>query len=196
MSVLLFLLLSATTLTAWFGVFWIIPWCERSAARDRFWHLRDALYDSIRRDEFTNDVEPRKLLAEVELAIRYADKLTVFNLYLAQFTAGKRDLPKSERLDPSGVKPDDRDLFDGYRAAFYRGLSRLLLTGSVSGWIAGLFVVPSAVLVVVRHLRRGGGSLPELVKQQVGDNLEAEPKLAAVRTFRVRTDEPLSACVG
>jgi hypothetical protein len=185
-------------------VFYVIPSCARSIFRYRLWRLRDDLVDDLRGGTFEDVEQPRRLVREVETAIRAARDLTVFRVVLFTMLARGHEPPEREEVDLSVLSKPDRERLGRYMKTFHWLLTRHVLAGTVSGWIFTAIVFPLAAIAVtyrsLRIFRSTPLSVPRIIFKQAKRNVRREVDIDAALPYLSERDrrakqEKLSAFV-
>ena len=185
MGTFLILDVVAITLFAWFGLIKLIPSCNLSMFRYRLWRLRDRLEDEVLDGAFKDASQPRALVRFIEGVIDLAPELGALKLLAMRWSCRHVEVP--ELLHVHELAPQDRAIVE-QRLKELNGLTvRHVLTGSPSGWVLTLVVVPVALIAsLLEHLLRllGGerhgasGSVIEEARNKVRDDVEVEAALA------------------
>jgi hypothetical protein len=182
---------------ALFVIVHVIPEARVSAYRARLWEIRDELVDRTISGEIRPSAAAGDLVADIENRIRFARDLTP---YRAVFVALAARVMGAPRVRPRRVPATavDRAQLHEYEERLKNADVRHVLTGSYSGLLCALFVVP-AVLVVLLVKRvcgsKSGNHEPEAVpgvaRLEIGYALVVASRAATPSRDR----EPASACV-
>lgn len=144
-----YLLVTASVLFAWIGLFVATPAALRSMSRHRFWRLRDEIVDAMLAEKLAQPEAAQLLVRRIEAVIRYADHLSPWNLVF---------LPPAPTHDAQAVqrrmeqfKEVERSLIQSYEHRFFKLVAIHLVTCSPSGWLAGLAMLAAVPLILLRQ---------------------------------------------
>jgi len=159
MDPLMFGMLAASVIGAWWTLFITIPRCAAARYRSRLWKLRDRAIDHLLSGELESTPAARDFIDQVEGRIRFAHDLTLFRgaaIMLGVRFVGLPDQP----FVPPAPRASDRKIIHEMQHQVLHADGRHLLFGSPSGWVATvvLFVaatVRALYLRAVSHRRRG-----------------------------------------
>lgn len=109
-----------------------------SEVRSRLWMLRDWLVDDINAGVYDAPLEARRLVAEIEDAIRLLPELSAFRVFLVHSLVKREGLQgtlDSGWFDPGQLSPADRGRIHECYHGYQRALVRKVLAGSPSGLV-------------------------------------------------------------
>jgi hypothetical protein len=165
MATLLTLNILVLAVAAFVGVFRTIPSCAVSLFRYRLWWYRDCLVDDIGAGSYENPEPARRLIEEIEAAIRVAPELTRFRVELASRMAERAGIQSPERIDFDALSEADRTRLGECYDGFTRAVIWKVYAGSPSGWpiafVSAMREVPAFVADWIRKHRHPPPSRPE-----------------------------------
>jgi len=198
----LFLLLALIiAVTAWAGVLFVIPWCQRGQFRQNLWRLRDEITDDVIDGKLSYHPAVNQLREHIDFSIRYAQDITFANLMVVLVSAGRVLRAQIAAAEPGcleGLPPDQAARLGEYRRRFGKLVSKHIISGSPSGWLAAILI-----FLLLRPYWRftGNGTNQTRPKDVVARTVSEEgvpltDLLAASRrrSRRRDSDRPLSAC--
>jgi hypothetical protein len=178
MGIILLVVIVAVAAMASAVVFYVFPSTMASLLRYKLWPLRDELSDAIANGEFEDSTQPTKLLHSIEIAIQAADDLRPLNMVVLLLLA-RPNLADRDGFDASKVAEPDKVQVLAIYNKYMRASLRHILTGSWSGLLLALFLVPVVAVVSILNGRSKGGDGPfaEAAKQ-----VSIEPTLQILAT--------------
>jgi hypothetical protein len=196
MSIVLTIWLVALAVASAVVFFYVFPASGTSLLRYRLWPLRDELVDAIRRGEFKEDDQPKRLLRLVEASIYTADELRPLRMIILMALLRKRPSTGEDwAFELSHAHVSDVPRLQGMHRRYISSLIRHLLYGSPSALVFAVVVLPTfAILALLkgRSSEPPDGDVMEDVKEALRNEISFEPTL---RVLAQRPGTPHNAAI-
>lgn len=159
MTISTFILVTSLVLALlpiWVLFLYVVPRHQTSRFRYRLWEIRDEVKDSVYRGELPDNDAVNILGMHVESFIRHAHETGLVSFLLVASANDPYRSDVEEAIDRSKATMSDGQLklLSEYEASLYEEVLKHLVTGSLVGWLFGIFVAPIALVIVVARIVR------------------------------------------
>lgn len=186
-NLLAFVIVIALAITIWATVLFIVPSVLRSLFRYRMWHFRDSLVDTVL-DRRVSQTEAQPLIELSEFTISNARELTMLRLLAFRMVFRRH----SDAFPESAINDDsDSAVIAGFRERFGELLAFHLITGSPSGWVAGVVLLVREAFRTRWKSTTGDDSFRREVENEFVGEVAAASRATALVPPRHRRSRPL-----